>query len=309
MRFFYDRGYDNGRGLPIKRIHGFLLDRATRIKRALVERHGVPADAFDAPERLTEADLSRVHTPDHLALLEDKRRVAEAIEVPLLRWLPGGLVRRAAVAPQICASGGTLAALRAAVEGAWTANLSGGYHHARPDLAHGFCLVADVAVAVARLRSEELRPKVLIVDLDLHQGDGNAVCFAGDEDVFTLSVHEEGLFPQPNVKSDLDVLVPAGSDDEPYLKLVREALEQAAARFAPDVVVYVAGTDPYVDDPLGSLRVSAAGMLERDELVGGLAQRLGAGLVMLPAGGYTDASPGLAAAGMAALARLEQRSR
>jgi len=304
MNFFYSPGYDLGRGLPMRSVHGFVLDRPSRTKAALITDHGVDPGAFMAPPEASLADFDVVHSPRVLASLRAGDAVARAVEMPLLRYLPSLLTRRAVVDPQVAAAGGTIAALRAAADGAWSANLSGGFHHARPDLAHGFCLVNDVALGVAVLRREGFQRKVLVIDLDAHQGDGNAAAFDGDDDVMTVSLHEEALFPHPKLASTIDVGLRSGIGDDDYLGHVEATLNVIGRRFRPDIVVYVAGVDPFVGDPLSSLRVSKDGLRRRDEHIARFARSLGAGLVVLPAGGYTADSPGLSAAGMAAIAQL-----
>jgi len=305
VRWFYAPGYDYGSGLPgiPEEVHGFVLNKPSRIRAGLLEAGVVRADAFEAPAAVNEADLARVHGPRLIRALHDPRGVAEAIEFPELALMPAGMAWQAVVQPQLLAAGGTYAALRAAaVDGAWAFNLSGGYHHARRDLSHGFCLINDVAVAVARLRAEGTRRRILIVDLDLHQGDGNATLFAADADVFTLSVHEDAIFPIPKARSDLDLGLPSYGGDADYLAAVDDALRQARARFQLELIVYVAGSDPYAEDPLGTLRVSKGALLVRDRRVAEFARELGCPLVALPAGGYSAESPAITAAGFAAMA-------
>jgi histone deacetylase 11 len=118
--------------------------------------------------------------------------------MPFLKYLPSSFVYRAVTQSQLAAAAGTRAAILAAAEGAWCVNLSGGFHHARPNLSHGFCLLNDVALGVAALRANGNSPRIAIIDLDAHQGDGNAAAFSGDANVATVSVHEEALFPKPN---------------------------------------------------------------------------------------------------------------
>lgn len=301
MRFFYTDAYNYGRGLPLKQVHGFVLDKPERIRDALIAELGLTPDDFEEPPLFDEAELSAIHTPEVLGDLHSARAIARAVELSPLALLPTFVARKVVVLPQLRAVGGTCAAVEAAASGAWVASLSGGYHHARPGLSHGFCLVNDVAAAVQRLPE---RRKVLVLDLDLHQGDGNAVAFAGNPDVFTASLHEGSAFPFPKMQSDLDVELASGTEDEAYLEALEAMLDTIATRFHPDILVYVAGSDPYIEDPLGALRISKAGMLERDSRVGRFALEHGAGLVALPAGGYCPASPAINAAGFAALARM-----
>ncbi len=304
MRWFYDSAYDYGQGLPERprEVHGFVLDKPTRIRDALVASGAVEAATLESPESVTEQELLAVHDERLVAGLRRPQAVADAIELDLIALLPPEVVWSAVVAPQLHAAGGTCEALRAAWAGQWAINLSGGYHHARRGLSHGFCLVNDVALAIVRLRGAGTRRRVLIVDLDLHQGDGNADFFAGDEEVFTFSMHEDGIFPIPKLRSDLDVGLPFGAGDADYLARLTEALRTVESRFSPEVLVYLAGSDPYRADPLGSLLLSAEAMAERDLRVARSAVRLGCALVALPAGGYSPESPEITAAGFAKIA-------
>jgi acetoin utilization deacetylase AcuC-like enzyme len=157
---------------------------------------------------------------------------------------------------------------------------------------------------VRRLGPAGRRPPILIVDLDLHQGDGNALFFANEPDVFTFSMHESGLFPQPRQRSDLDIELPGWTGDDQYLMRLDQSLATIEARFDPAVVIYVAGTDPYEDDPLGTLMLSPEGLEERDRRVARFAAKHRCGLVVVPAGGYSEASPLLTAVGLEAIAEL-----
>jgi acetoin utilization deacetylase AcuC-like enzyme len=247
-----------------------------------------------------------VHDARVIAGLHDARDVAAAVEMPELGGLPHELVWQAVVQPQLLSSGGTYRALRAAANGECAVNLSGGYHHARRRLSHGFCLVNDVALGIARLRHEGIHRRVLIIDLDLHQGDGNATIFADDRDTYTVSVHEENLFPIPKARSDLDIGLPSFTGDPGYLNAVEEALQHARRHFAPEMIVYIAGSDPYEGDPLGSLQVTKPGLLARDKRVARFARELRCPLVGLPAGGYSGESPSITAATFRAVAEIEE---
>jgi histone deacetylase 11 len=304
MRFFYAPSYDLGGGLPLRSVHGFVLDRPSRTWRLLTEQYGVAAKDAVLPTTLTLADFSLIHTEQMLEGVKDRRGIADAVEMPALKLLPSQIAYRAVTQPQLMAAGGTCAAIREAADGNWCVNLSGGFHHARPDLAHGFCLLNDVALGVSMLRKSGVSRRIAIVDLDAHQGDGNAAAFFDDPDVATLSVHEDALFPHPKLESTIDVGLPSGLGDDTYLQAVDVALDLLAKRCHPELVIYVAGVDPHVNDPLSSLRLSAEGMVRRDERVARFAKEHAAGLVMLPAGGYTTESPHLSAAGMHAVAQL-----
>ncbi|WP_276957340.1 histone deacetylase family protein [Allomeiothermus silvanus] len=182
-------------------------------------------------------------------------------------------------------AGGTLAALEDALRDGLGLNLGGGTHHAYPDRAEGYSLFNDVAVAVAKLRSESYRGRVLVVDLDVHQGNGTAVFFRDDPSVFTLSVHGQNNYPQVKEHSDLDVSLPDGTGDEAYLEALEPALEEAFAS-RPELVFFNSGVDVLAGDRLGRLALSLEGLAERNRWVYRKVQESGAALVVVGGGGY-----------------------
>jgi acetoin utilization deacetylase AcuC-like enzyme len=180
--------------------------------------------------------------------------------------------------------GGTLAAARWALAHRIGMNLGGGTHHAGRDFARGYCLFNDVAVAFARLRSEGLVQQALIVDCDVHQGDGTAQILGPDPEAFTLSLHGARNYPFERIPSDLDVDLPSGTGDEDYLRALDQAIDVAVD--GQDIAFYLAGADPWEGDRLGRLALTKDGLRARDELV--LDRLLGAGatVVVVLAGGY-----------------------
>ncbi len=310
MRWYFAPEYDYGRNLPQhEAVHGFILDKPSRIRRHLITADVAGESDFERPAPVDEAEVSEVHEPGVVFDLRDSYAVSRAVEFDALALLPAETVWEAVVSPQLHACGGTCAGLRAAADGEWAINLSGGFHHARPDLAHGSCLVNDLALAVARLEREGAMRPILVVDLDLHQGDGNATFFAKDDRVFTFSMHEQAAFPVPKMQSDLDVGLPQKTGDDDYLERLELALAEIDERFTPEVVVYVAGSDPFEHDPLGSLQLSLEGLTERDRRVARYAAKHDCGLVVLPAGGYSDQSAALTAAGFAEIATVANEAR
>src|SRR4051794_41340616 len=162
--------------------------------------------------------------------------------------------------------GGTLAAAHRALEHGVAMNLGGGTHHAGRDFARGYCLFNDVAVTVARLRAEGLIRSAVVVDCDVHQGDGTADILGPDRDAFTLSLHGARNYPFQRIPSDLDVDIASGTGDRRYLRALADALDFALDRVRPDFAFYVAGADPWEGDRLGRLALSKAGLRARDEL-------------------------------------------
>jgi acetoin utilization deacetylase AcuC-like enzyme len=182
--------------------------------------------------------------------------------------------------------GGTAAAARHALDHDEAMNLGGGTHHAGRDFARGYCLFNDVAVAIAALRREGLAERMLVVDCDVHQGDGTADIFAEDPRTFTLSLHGARNYPFTRIASDLDVDIASGTGDARYLRALREALDFALARARPDFAFYLAGADPFEGDRIGRLALSKKGLRERDELALDVLIEAGAAVCVVLAGGY-----------------------
>ena len=186
------------------------------------------------------------------------------------------------------AVGGSVAAARFAVEHGLGMNLGGGTHHAGRDFARGYCLFNDVAVALRVLRSEGLAARALVVDCDVHQGDGTADLFSDDARAFTLSLHGARNYPFQRIPSDLDVDLASGTGDERYLEALGEALDYALPRAAADIAFYLAGADPWEGDRLGRLALTKAGLRARDGLVLDRLRASGARVCVVLAGGYAD---------------------
>jgi acetoin utilization deacetylase AcuC-like enzyme len=186
------------------------------------------------------------------------------------------------------ASGGTIAACRAACEDGASANLAGGTHHAYRARAQGYSLFNDSAIASRVMQRERRAKNVLIVDCDVHQGNGTAAILAQDPTIFTLSLHGARNFPARKETSDLDVALPDGTDDGAYVAALGQALVSVAQRFKPDLVVYVAGADPYWGDRLGRLNLTKNGLAARDEIVFAHCRRWGIPVAVTLGGGYAE---------------------
>jgi acetoin utilization deacetylase AcuC-like enzyme len=183
-------------------------------------------------------------------------------------------------------TGATIAACRAAIEEGVAVNLAGGTHHAHADYGQGFCVFNDAAVAARLMQAERRVSRVAIVDLDVHQGDGTAAILARDDSVFTMSMHGERNYPFTKASSDLDVALPDGTGDAEYLAQLSSALKQMFERFSPQLLIFLAGADPYEGDRLGRLSVSMEGMAARDTAVMQAAREYGLPVAISMAGGY-----------------------
>ena len=185
-------------------------------------------------------------------------------------------------------NGGTWLAALLAMEHGYAANSAAGSHHALADTGAGYCVFNDLAVASNRLIAEGSARRILIVDLDVHQGDGTASLTAGREDIFTLSLHAEKNFPVRKARSTLDVALPDGTDDNGFMEALEKHLPHAIERFMPDLVLYQAGVDPHIDDKLGRLALTDKGLATRDRYVVRQTRERGLPIASALGGGYGD---------------------
>ncbi|MBQ0771060.1 MAG: histone deacetylase [Sphingomonadales bacterium] len=183
-------------------------------------------------------------------------------------------------------SGGTWLAAQLALEHGYAANSAGGSHHAMADTGAGYCVFNDLAITANRLLAEGDVRKILIVDLDVHQGDGTAMLLAGRTDVFTLSIHSERNFPTRKARSSRDIALPDAVGDDDYLSILDIALKEILLSFQPDMLLYQAGVDPHADDRLGRLALSDAGLERRDRMVIRQARDRGIAVASALGGGY-----------------------
>jgi histone deacetylase 11 len=256
-------------------------------------RHTLP------PTRpISTAELLTVHTEGYLQKLRSPAYVAQVLELPALRWLPMVLLERRLLRPMRLAVMGTWMAAQAALRSGLGLNLAGGYHHASADRGEGFCCYADINIALHLLRQAGSlvagQDRVMIIDLDAHQGNGHERVSVGDGDVYIYDMYNRGIYPQDYLarrRIDYDVPVPSGSDEVVYLQQLRKHLPLALeAAHQPKLAFYIAGTDIYEQDQLGGLCVSAEGIAARDRFVLDLLTKAGVPLVVLSGGGYSSAS-------------------
>ncbi len=268
--------------VPLPPGHRFPIGKFGRIKELLLADGAVRPDALRRPEPVTEAELCRAHTPDYVAAilgLALDRKAERRLGLPL----SSALVRRACAAV-----GGTLLTARLALDEGLACNTAGGSHHAFPGHGAGFCIFNDVAVAIAVLRRDEAVQTALVIDCDVHQGDGTAAFFQGEPDIFTFSLHCEANYPHAKEVSDLDISVPAGTGDDVYLSVVKSHIGPLLDTHQPDIVFYNAGVDPHRDDKLGKLALSDAGLRARDDHVIECCLQRGVALACVVGGGYAD---------------------
>jgi acetoin utilization deacetylase AcuC-like enzyme len=262
------------------------MPKFTALRRILLDEELLRPQDIVEPDEAPLDDLRLIHTEAYVRSLATGTLDVAAERRLGLPWSPQ-LLRRSRLAVT-----GTLTAARMALADGVAANLAGGTHHACPDHGEGFCVFNDVGIAIRRLQAEGRVRRVLIVDLDVHHGNGNAIVFGpeapggGDPDVFTMSMHGAKNFPIRKPASDLDIPLPDGMHDEAYLDRLARHLPEAIERARPELVFYLAGVDPVVGDRYGRLRLTRAGIHRRDGLVLETLHQRGLPTTMLLSGGY-----------------------
>ena len=276
-RLVYHERYDLNLGEHVfpARKYRWLRDRMLRC------RFAAPED-FVQPERATDDDVRLVHDAEYVAKLRSGTLSYQDIlrlEIPYSRQM---------VEAFWLAAGGTMLAARLAMEDGVGFNIGGGFHHAFPGHGEGFCAINDIAIAVRRLQADGRIRRAMVVDVDVHHANGTAAVFAGDPSVFTLSIHQFNNYPSEKPLSSLDIHLADGTGDAEYLHRLGNGYRAALAMFRPELVLYVAGADPYMEDQLGGLSLTFDGLIERDALVirTALTQRIPVGIVL--AGGYAQ---------------------
>jgi acetoin utilization deacetylase AcuC-like enzyme len=267
---------------PLPPEHRFPMAKFRCLYERLIADGVAIANQFHRPELPPLNWIEQVHQTDYV-----QAYCGGTLEPKALRRI--GLPWSQALANRTCiAVGGTVLTARLALQTGLACNTAGGTHHAFPSYGSGFCIFNDLAIAARTLQSLGVASKILIVDLDVHQGDGTAVIFAHDASVFTFSMHCEVNFPGTKQESDLDVSLPMGMEDEAYLQTLASFLPDLLTQVRPDLVLYDAGVDPHLGDRLGKLSLTDTGLYRREMQV--LSTCVGAGfpVACVIGGGYAD---------------------
>lgn len=275
FRLFYSPYYyaDIGEG------HVFPIKKFELVRDKLLGEGTLKSEEIFEPEPASLADVLLVHTKDYVFRLIDGTLTAKEIRRLGLPWSKS-LVKRSFLAVS-----GTINAAKHALDAGIASNLAGGTHHAFPDRGEGFCVLNDVAIAIRVLQKENLAKRFLIVDCDVHQGNGTAFIFKNEPEVFTFSMHGAKNYPLFKEISNLDIELPDKTSDTEYL----ETLEQALPRVFlhdPDIIFYLGGADPFEKDKLGRLNLTMEGLMKRDEMVLRFAKERRAPVVTTMSGGY-----------------------
>jgi acetoin utilization deacetylase AcuC-like enzyme len=252
-----------------------------RLIAEMLKREGIAeSEDFLQPAAASEEDILRVHTKEWVHKLKTGTLTASEemrLEVPYSPEL---------VEAFWLAAGGSILAAQCALRDGFGSNLGGGFHHAYPGHGEGFCAIHDVAVAIRRVQADGAIRKAMVIDTDVHHGNGTAAIFREDASVFTISIHQENNYPAHKPASDIDLNMADRADDDEYLGALIPAVQKALEEFRPELVFYVGGADPFCEDQLGGLSLTKTGLKERDRRVFEEARRRGIPVATALAGGY-----------------------
>ena len=276
MKIFYTDTFP----IHLPENHSFPKDKYRLLRMRILESQIAQSVDLQIPRPTTYEDIIRAHDPMYIHRLQNGELTAKEVRRVGFPW-SAEMVRRARYS-----AGATIEACRAALEEGIAVNLGGGTHHAFSDHGQGYCWLNDSVIAARAIQAEGLVKNILIIDCDVHQGNGTAVIVQNDPTIFTFSIHGKNNFPHHKETSDLDVELADGTEDAEYLKALENGLDASMQNFNADLVIYLAGADPYEDDRFGRLALTKKGLAERDRLV--FQNCLAAGLptAVTMAGGY-----------------------
>jgi acetoin utilization deacetylase AcuC-like enzyme len=266
--------------IPLPAGHRFPMEKYSLLREMVLQERIASPENMHVPHAAKEEEITRAHSRDYLQRVKNGGLTSREIAEIGFPWSPA-LVERSR---RSC--GGTIEACRAALSNGFAVNLAGGTHHAFHDHGAGYCIFNDSAVAVCSLQAEGMARRVVIIDCDVHQGNGTARIFADSQEVFTFSTHGAKNYPLHKETSDLDVALPDGTEDYHYLRTLESGIRQALDRAEAELAIYLAGADPYYDDRFGRLKLSKNGLSERDWIVLKLCSEAGLPVAVTMAGGY-----------------------
>jgi acetoin utilization deacetylase AcuC-like enzyme len=278
MKCSYHPGYQ----VPLPTGHPFPIAKFPLLKDRLLAEGILGPDDLLEPEPLDRQTLELIHTPDYLNKLESAGLSTAEQRLLGMPWSDALWLRSR------LASAGTLLAAREALDSGLTGNLAGGTHHAFADHGEGFCVLNDVAIAIAKLRAEHAIERALVIDLDVHQGNGTAAIFEHVDEVYTFSMHGERNYPAAKMRSNLDIALTDGVGDDDYLDALDTNLPRVLIAADADLTFYLAGVDVAAGDRYGKLALSEEGIRRRDQLVISSVREAGLPLVIVLAGGYAE---------------------
>lgn len=266
--------------LPLPPGHRFPMQKYALLRERVAAAALVPPQQLRVPQAASDAELGRAHRSEYIQRVQAGALSPQEIRRIGFPWSLEMVERSRRSA------GATIAACRAALAGEVGVNLAGGTHHAFADNGAGYCVFNDSAVAARAAQAAGLAQRVVILDCDVHQGDGTAAILRGDETIFTFSIHGAKNFPFRKQQSDLDIELPDDASDDLYLDALEAGLRQTIAAARADLAIYLAGADPYFDDRLGRLALTKAGLAQRDRVIFDYCRAAGLPLAITMAGGY-----------------------
>ena len=276
MKIFYTDTFP----IPLPESHSFPKDKYYLLRKRISEVQNSHTVDLKIPRPATDAEILRVHNPVYIHRLQNGELSDKEIRRVGLPWSPE-MVRRARYS-----AGGTIETCRAALEDGIAVNLAGGTHHAFSDHGQGYCWLNDSVIAARSIQAAGLAQRILIIDCDVHQGNGTAAIVKDDPSIFTFSIHGKNNFPYQKEKSDLDIALENGADDTVYLRALADGLKASLDAAGADLAIYLAGADPYKDDRFGRLDLTKKGLAERDRLVFRSCLEAGLPTAVTMAGGY-----------------------
>lgn len=267
--------------LPLPEGHRFPMRKYARLRERLLDEGIIAPENLFIPPAATDEDILRCHEADYLERAKTGRLTEAELRRTGFPWSLQMIERSRR------SSGATIEAARAALAGdGFAVNLAGGTHHACRDHGEGFCVFNDAAIAARAMQAEGLVKRVVVIDCDVHQGNGTAEITRDDPTIFTFSIHGEKNFPFRKVAGDLDIGLPDDTTDTVYLEMVYEGTHRAIMMSLPDLAIYIAGADPFEGDKLGKLKITKHGLAERDKIVFDLCEGAGLPVAIAMGGGY-----------------------
>lgn len=290
----YSPGY-NMTLLGMEKKHPFDSAKYGKVFDYLKEAGILTGDNHYEPEEpASDETLLRVHTPEYLELIRSSKSIAAIAELSALKSIPAFILRKRLLKPMRLGTQGSIKGIHLAWDQGWAINLAGGYHHAKGHFAHGFCFFSDIPLAAYQLMDQNPDLRVMVIDLDAHQGNGFEGVFKDDPRIINFDVYNGKIFPQDHDAAQYiqyNFPIDPGTKTDPYLQLVKWEIPRALDAEQPDLVIYNAGSDIYEKDPLGGLAVSAAGIIERDLFIfDEVFEKRGIPILKLLSGGYIQES-------------------
>ena len=276
-----------------EKLHPFDTGKYRKAYNYLRKNLNLSKSDFYKPDEISENLLYSVHTKEYISSLKNSSNIARIAEMPVLQYLPSFILNSSILRPMRIAAGGSVLAADLALKKGIAINLSGGYHHAKSDGGGGFCFYSDIAIAVHSIWQKNNKIKVLIVDLDAHQGNGHEAILGNDPRVDILDIYNKDIYPGDKKAEqfiDFNYPVPSRISETEYITIVENSLEKALLSNQYNLLIYNAGTDIYKSDPLGQMNISEAGIIKRDDIVFSLAQKNSVPILILLSGGYTKES-------------------